>query len=208
LALIGAALRERPGDAPSASRGVPRRYRLRGEREPAAVADLFVARCSAYGAAVTTIAPEGIGTAVAAALERIGASRIAIPADLPPDWRMASVEWVGSEGKPGATLAAVDGALTGCAVAIAETGTIVLDAGRWQGPRALTLLPDYHLCVVRIEQIVELLPEALERIRSGVDAGRPVTFVSGCSATSDIELERVGGVHGPRTLEVLLVRST
>lgn len=206
LARIGAALRERPGEAPAAIGEVPRLYRLRGERGPDAVSALFAERCRAYGATVTATAPEGIGAAVAAALARIGASRVAIPADLPAAWRAAPVEWVESGG-PGAALAAVDGALTGCAAAIAETGTIVLDAGERQGPRALTLLPDYHLCVVAIDQVVELLPEALERLRRGAAAGRPITFVSGCSATSDIELERVGGVHGPRTLEVLLIES-
>ncbi len=95
--------------------------------------------------------------------------------------------------------------LTACAVAIAETGTIVLDGGPDQGRRAITLLPDYHLCVLRASQIVALVPEAFAALQGGAVERRPFTFISGPSATSDIELERVEGVHGPRNLEVLIV---
>jgi L-lactate dehydrogenase complex protein LldG len=103
-------------------------------------------------------------------------------------------------------LDALDGALTGCALAIAETGTIVLDAGPHQGGRALSLVPDYHLCVVGEEQIVGGVPEAMAQIAVTIRRLlRPVTFISGPSATSDIELSRVEGVHGPRTLDVLVV---
>src|SRR5208337_4458078 len=101
-----------------------------------------------------------------------------------------------------------DGVLTAAAMGIAQTGTIVLDSGPGQGRRAISLLPDYHLCVIRDDQVVGLVPEAVAGLHIAAgDTTRPITFISGPSATSDIELNRVEGVHGPRTLEVLLVTS-
>ncbi len=104
-----------------------------------------------------------------------------------------------------ADLAAYDAVLTTCAVAIAETGTLVLDHGPGQGRRALTLIPDRHICVVRSAQVVESVPQAVAALQAAVEAGQPLTWISGPSATSDIELSRVEGVHGPRRLEIVLV---
>jgi L-lactate dehydrogenase complex protein LldG len=115
------------------------------------------------------------------------------------------VELVPDTGLSARELDELDGALTGCALAIAETGTIVLDGGPFQGRRALTLVPDYHLCLVPEQAIVELVPEAVERLQPAVREGRPLTLISGPSATSDIELNRVEGVHGPRTLHVVMI---
>jgi L-lactate dehydrogenase complex protein LldG len=103
-----------------------------------------------------------------------------------------------------ADLDGLDAALTGCALGIAETGTIVLDGAPLSGRRALTLVPDHHVCVVRAEQVVASVPDAVAALAEAAGEGRPITFVSGPSATSDIELERVEGVHGPRKLDLIV----
>ncbi|WP_063752459.1 LutC/YkgG family protein [Streptomyces sp. NRRL S-350] len=178
-----------------------RGYR-RGHAEPGQdLVALFAERVADYRATVTRTDPAGLPGAIAAALTARGATRLALPDGFPPgllppgDW-----QWQ-REPLDVPALDAVDGALTLAAVGIAVTGTVVLDTGPGQGRRALTLVPDYHLCVVRAEQIVDDVPEALARL----DPRLPLTFVSGPSATSDIELDRVEGVHGPRTLDVIVV---
>jgi L-lactate dehydrogenase complex protein LldG len=156
--------------------------------------ELFAERVADYRAIVHTVSnvPEALNT--------LAGQRIVAPPGLPEEWLVDGVTWL-REPLSIEELDQADGVLTGCAVAIADTGTIVLDGGEAQGRRALTLLPDYHLCVVRADQIAASVPEALHRLEST----RPLTFISGPSATSDIELNRVEGVHGPRTLEVLIV---
>ncbi len=132
--------------------------------------------------------------------------RLIVPADLPEAWVPAGLAVLREPGLSNDSLENSDGVLTAAALGIAQTGTIVLNAGFAQGRRALTLLPDYHLCVIREDQVMGLVPEAVARLRSAAaEPSRPITFISGPSATSDIELNRVEGVHGPRTLEVLLV---
>jgi L-lactate dehydrogenase complex protein LldG len=146
--------------------------------------------------------------AIKEALERRGVKRLIVPPYLPKEWIPEGVEALRDAARPRLTkedLDESDGVITGCSLGVAQTGTIVLDAGRAQGRRALTLLPDYHLCVVRENQIVGLVPEAFTGLEEAVKGeGRAITFISGPSATSDIELNRVEGVHGPRTLEVLI----
>ena len=190
-----------PGSQAPPGDPVPRGYRTSGDLGTAQLLDLLAERLRDYGCTVRRTAPGQVMTAVGEALGQRGARRIVVPpglnvADLP-----AGVDIVADDGLSPAALDAVDGVITGAAVAIAETGTIVLDGSPGQGRRALSLVPDYHLCVVRAEQVVGLVPEALARL----DPGRPLTWVSGPSATSDIELDRVEGVHGPRTLDVILV---
>jgi L-lactate dehydrogenase complex protein LldG len=126
---------------------------------------------------------------------------VVVPADLPPDWVNGLTTVVDAPALGVEQLDRAAAVLTGCALGIAATGTIVLDAGVAQGRRALTLVPDHHICVVRTGQIVDTVPQAF----AALDPNRPLTFISGPSATSDIELERVEGVHGPRTLDVVIV---
>lgn len=175
---------------------VPRRYRRVDER-PDLIGTL-VDRLVDYRA----IVHRGID-----ALPRLlgGIDRLAVPTDIPADWLAGYAGQLHRDAPPlsAATLDELDAVLTGCAVAVADTGTIILDAGPTQGRRALTLVPDRHICVVRTDQVVGLLPEAVSRL----DPRAPQTWISGPSATSDIELNRVEGVHGPRRLEVVLVGS-
>jgi L-lactate dehydrogenase complex protein LldG len=168
------------------------------------VVELLAETVADYKATVRRVSPAELPAAVAAALGERGVRRLAVPPGLPEEWlagTAATLERHGDDPPLGVhELDQLDGVISGCAVAIAETGTIVLDGGPGQGRRALTLLPDYHLCVVTADQIVASVPEALERL----DPRRPQTWISGPSATSDIELDRVEGVHGPRTLHVIV----
>ncbi|MFC5952378.1 lactate utilization protein C [Pseudonocardia lutea] len=171
----------------------------RPEPRPTTAVDveLFAERVADYKATVVRCTPEDLPTHLAAALE--GVLRLLVPADLPEELRPADA--ILDEQLSTAELDAVDGVLTTAALGIAETGTIVLDHGPGQGRRAATLVPDLHVCVVRTDQVVADVASAVARL----DPTRPLTWISGPSATSDIELDRVEGVHGPRTLTVLLV---
>lgn len=187
---------------------VDRAYRRAGERAHDAVVELFCQRVADYRADVRRTSPERVGASVTAILASARARTVAVPADLPPEWRPAGVRQLVDRGLTWHDLDALDGVVTGSTVAIAESGTIVLSAAPNEGRRALTLVPDLHVCVVEAARIVELLPEAMERLSPLVRAERrPLTFISGPSATSDIELKRVEGVHGPRRLAVVVVEA-
>ena len=164
----------------------------------------FVERVEDYKATVIRTNPAGVAAAIAQCLG--GASRVVVPPGFNPDWVPEDLDIVRDEPALRADeLDAVDAVLTSAVVGIAVTGTIVLDHTEGQGRRALTLVPDLHVCVVTADQVVGDVPEAVARLAASVKNGRPLTWISGGSATSDIELQRVEGVHGPRTLCVVLV---
>jgi len=184
---------------------VPRDYATDDGPPGADLVDLLVDRLEDYRATVRRCAAADLPAAVAEFLS--GVPSVAMPPGVPADWLSSYPGAVARDDEAALTVADLDApgvaVLTGCAVAVAQTGTLILDAGPDQGRRLLTLVPDHHICVVRTDQIVERLPAALRRL---ADPTRPLTMISGPSATSDIELNRVEGVHGPRTLDVVIVR--
>ncbi|MEU0056983.1 LUD domain-containing protein [Streptomyces sp. NPDC006334] len=194
----------RPDEEPY-ERAVTRDYaREHGPLSASEVVDLLAENLADYRAVVHRCAAGDLAATVAGVLAARGTRTVLVPPGLRPEWLAAAdVERVPD--LPGSTpheLDLVDSVVTGCAVAVAETGTIVLDGSPDQGRRRITLVPDHHVLVVRVpDQVVSSVPQALERL----DPARPLTWISGPSATSDIELDRVEGVHGPRALEVILV---
>lgn len=184
---------------------VPRDYlRAHGERTAGETVELLAENLADYRAVVHRADAEELPTLVMRLLAEHGSQEVLVPPGLPPGW-LAEADPVRIHDRAALTAARldrVDSVVTGCAVAIAETGTLVLDGSPDQGRRRISLIPDHHICVVRVpDQVVSSVPQALERL----DPARPLTWISGPSATSDIELDRVEGVHGPRTLEVILL---
>mgnify|MGYP001122613509 CR=1 FL=1 len=191
-------------DAPHAA-AVDRGYlRVHGERSTDETVDLLARNLADYRAIVHRTDADGITGLLTRLLAARGAQSVLAPPGLPPHWLTGTGATLVDDRATSTPheLDRVDSVVTGCALAIAETGTIVLDGGLGQGRRRISLVPDHHICVVRVpSQVVPSVPQALERLTPA----RPLTWISGPSATSDIELDRVEGVHGPRTLEVVLL---
>jgi L-lactate dehydrogenase complex protein LldG len=186
---------------------VPRAYHVAGSGLPAGAPEVvarFCERAAEYRATVRRVEAGGLEAAVQDACREAGTRRLAVPPGAPH--HISGLELIVDEPpiSPRA-LDQVDGVLTGCALAIAETGTVVLDGGAMSGRRAITLVPDFHVCLVEAGRIHASVPDAIAALAPAVAEGRPLTLVSGPSATSDIELERVEGVHGPRTLVILVL---
>jgi len=192
------------GAAPAEA--VPREYLRHGTLDAQARIALLCERISDYRAQVHRVDAADLAATIGDAFARQSATRVCVPAGVPAQWRPAGLDLLTDDGLSFDALDRLDGVLTGATLAIAQTGTIVLTAAPAEGRRALTLVPDLHVCVVGEEQVVETVPEALAPLAELVRERRsPITLISGPSATSDIELRRVEGVHGPRRLIVIVV---
>ncbi|WP_330336435.1 LutC/YkgG family protein [Streptomyces sp. NBC_00557] len=205
LGRVRRALADVPADERPYEEAVAREYlREHGTRTTGQTVELLAANLADYRAIVHRSDAGSVADLVRRLLADRGARQVLVPPGLPGQW-LAAADVARIEDRPDSTpqeLDRVDSVVTGCAMAIAETGTIVLDGSPDQGRRRISLVPDHHICVVRVpDQVVSSVPQALERL----DPARPSTWISGPSATSDIELDRVEGVHGPRTLEVILL---
>jgi len=201
LGRVRRALADVPRDDAPIERGYLREH---GSRSVAETVELLAENLADYRAIVHRTDAGELPALIGRLLSERGSRQVVVPPGLDAGWLAESgAERVADDAEGTAdALDRVDSVVTGCALAVAETGTIVLDGGPDQGRRRITLVPDHHICVVRVpDQVVSSVPQALERL----DPLRPLTWISGPSATSDIELDRVEGVHGPRTLEVILV---
>ncbi|MEV5551249.1 lactate utilization protein C [Streptomyces sp. NPDC052309] len=205
LGRVRRALADVPRDDAPYERAVARDYlREHGERTVAETVELLAENLADYRAIVHRTTPRELPSLIMRLLAERGPRYVLVPPGLPPEWLSAADPTLVHDRAVSTPreLDEVESVVTGCALAIAETGTIVLDGSPDQGRRRITLVPDHHICVVRVPgQVVSSVPQALERL----DPARPLTWISGPSATSDIELDRVEGVHGPRTLEVVLL---
>ena len=182
---------------------VPRHYHQAGALGLEERLELFKSRLEDYGCGCVRSTSEQLPDIIGRLLTSRARRRLLVPAGLQTEWLSAAPGWIRDEGLSYVDLDQCDGAITGCTVAIARTGSIVLCHDAREGRRALTLIPDYHLCIVGADQVVETVPEGLRHPR--VASASLVTTISGPSATADIEMTRIKGVHGPRTLDVVIV---
>jgi len=194
-AAIIARVHDALGPSPTAPE-IPRAYRAAGSIPRDGIVELFCERVAEYRATVHRVAAADLAATVRELLS--GAERVGVPP------ARAELGTVVDDDLTVADLDTLDAVVTGSALAIADTGTIVLDSGPQSGRRALTLVPDHHVCIVEASSIVPSVPDAIAGLAEAARGGRPMTFVSGPSATSDIELDRVEGVHGPRVLDVIV----
>jgi len=211
-------------DAAAAYSGIERAYVRRGAMSAEERFERMAERLREYDAEVTECQPDGLVAAIAAQLEASGRHTFVVPAGLPAEWLIPGFDWKIDKGLAVEEVEKAEGVLTACFCGVAESGTIVLHHPETEGRRVISLLPDWHLCVVLASQVVETLPEYFEKAGYKVtrlqgyegttgqgnkeekDLPALVTWISGPSATADIEMTRIKGVHGPRFLRVILVR--
>lgn len=209
LATIRKALSEVPDSETSDDVELKRDYLQKGTMSQTDIVNLFAERVGEYKATVQRVKESNLKKVIKESYKKENVKKLVIPEGFDKALLPVGLDPLFDDPDSPLThhvLDQSDGVITTCAHAVAQTGTIILDAGEGQGRRALTLVLDYHLCIVREDQIVELIPEGFAAVESSVKKeGKPITFISGPSATSDIELSRVEGVHGPRRLEVLIV---
>jgi len=191
------------GGAAEAWAGIPRDYRRDSTLSGGALLELFTERLRDYDAQVLRSEPDGIVEAIARMFRARGVGRMLVPGGFPGEWLPDGFEYAHDEELSIGGLDSCPGVITTCTLGIAETGTIVLQNAPGQGRRAASLVPDYHLCVVEAASVVATVPEAMAALRA--TAALPTTFISGPSATADIEMTRIKGVHGPRFLDVILL---
>jgi len=201
---LGAALS--PASIAAEYAAIPRTYAQSSTLNRHALLELFTDRLLEYDAGVYHRTAAAIPAAIAEILTSRGKQGLAIPAGLPSAWLPAGFTFTEADLFDVYQVDKTEGILTACTVAIAETGSIVLQNAAAQGPRILSLVPDYHLCVVFADQVVATVPEAFTRLEA--TSSLPTTFISGPSATADIEMTRIKGVHGPRFFDVILVEDT
>jgi L-lactate dehydrogenase complex protein LldG len=203
LERIGAAIGNRAGDVADAYARIPRGYQSRGAMSASELVALMMERLREYDADVVECAPDLLPDTIAAQIQKCGRRSLVVPSGLPHEWLVRGPEWRVDRGLTQEEIEHADGVVTAATCGIADSGTIVLHHSPAQGRRVLSLLPDWHLCILRASQLVETLPEYFERCGT---APSLATFISGPSATADIEMTRIKGVHGPRFLNVVLVR--
>jgi L-lactate dehydrogenase complex protein LldG len=182
---------------------IPRKYIRSGSLDADARVAKMIERLREYDAEVTVCEPDGLVLEIAAQLAHSGRRLFVAPAGVPQDWLSAGFDWKIDGELASQEIEHCDGVLTACFCAVAESGTIVLHHSEAEGRRVITLLPDWHLCILRASQIVETLPEYFDRC---TEIPALVTWISGPSATADIEMTRIKGVHGPRFLNVIVVK--
>lgn len=202
LRRVRTALRDVEGDREENYGRIPRDYLRPDHAGLEQRLSLFIDRLHDYEATVYRCSPQEIRSTIAEALSARGKNRMLIPPGFPQDWLPSDFDFVRDDDLNYEEIDRSEGVITGCALAIALTGTIVLRHSREEGRRALTLIPDYHLCIVRAEQVTANVPEAIRAMNPFATA--PITTIAGPSATADIEMTRIKGVHGPRILDVIL----